>query len=89
MIICIVHTPPLPPWMDSGNYPMVRNLWSFDLPIFVVNYNVSPQLIKKKLNFSAELVLEPGSPDSETNALPMSYETDVEGSTFDDGNKIL
>ena len=51
MIISVVHTPPMPPpWMDYGNYPMFGNLymiWSFDLPIFVVNY-VSPQLIKKK-----------------------------------------
>ena len=42
MIISIVHTPPMPPpWMDYGNYPMFGNLymiWSFDLPIFVVNY---------------------------------------------------
>ena len=42
MIISVVHTPPMPPpWMDYGNYPMFGNLymiWSFDLPIFVVNY---------------------------------------------------
>ena len=37
----------------------------------------------------AELVLEPGSSDSETNALPMSYETNDENRTFGDGNKIL
>ena len=53
MIISVVHTPPMPPpWMDYGNYPMFGNLymiWSFDLPIFVVNY-VSPQLIKKNLS---------------------------------------
>ena len=41
------------------------------------------------MQFLAELVLEPGSSDSETNALPMSYETDDEGITFGDGNKIL
>ena len=43
MIISVVHTPPMPPpWMDYGNYPMFGNLymiWSFDLPIFVVNYH--------------------------------------------------
>ena len=34
--------------------------------------NLSPQFIKKNLQFSAEVGLEPGSVDSETNALPMS-----------------
>ena len=50
---------------------------------------LSPQFIKKKLQFLAELVIEPGSPDSETNALPMSYEANVERSTSDDEYNIL
>ena len=44
---------------------------------------------KRNLHFLAEVVLEPGSSDSETNALPMSYETNDENRTFGDGNKIL
>ena len=42
----------------------------------------SPQFIKKKLQFLAETVSEPGSSDPETSALPMIYEADVEKVTF-------
>ena len=43
-------------------------------PIFVVNSEISKSSIYKKeiCIFSAEVGLEPGSPDPETNALPMS-----------------
>ena len=43
---------------------------------------VSPQLIKKNSNFSAELGLEPGSSDPETIALPMSYKANDEELSF-------
>ena len=83
MIISVVHTPPMPPpWMDYGNYPMFGNLymmWSFDLPIFVVNYIQCQSSINKKryLLFSAELVLEPGRPDSQSRA-PISQHSSNE-----------
>ena len=66
MIISLVHTPPKPlPCMDYGNYPMFGNLCCDNGPLtcqsLLWTYNVSPQLIKKKLLFSAELILEPRS----------------------------
>ena len=36
----------------------------------------------KNLHISAEVILEPGSSDPETSALPLSYEADVEKVTF-------
>ena len=55
--------------MDFGNYHVVGPLTA-DLCCEL--NNVSPQLIKKNSNFSAEVVFELRPEDSETYALPMS-----------------
>ena len=85
MIISKVQTPPMPPpCNDYGNYPMFGNLCYGPLTCqsSLWTYNVSPQLIKKNSNFSAELGLEPGSSDPETITLPMSYQADDEVLSF-------
>ena len=70
--------------LQCSNFPHCYVLWQANLcsGLRVIH---SPQFIKKKLQFLAELVLEPGSSDSETSTLPMSYETNVENATFDAG----
>ena len=44
--------------------------------------NLSPQFIKKNLQFSAEVGLEPGLSDPETYTLPLSYQADDEEICF-------
>ena len=56
--------------------------------LFWTQRNLCPQFIKKKFVFSAELVSEPGSPNSKTSTLPLSYSTDDREWTFEKQYKV-